>query len=127
MKKVFALAAALVAVLTFASVAPSAAEAGSGAYISIGSHGYGHHNYKHHRGEGYSGGLYYTLKHFKGHGRHHGHKPKHSGYSAGRGCHFVSKEGYWHGRPAIIGGTLCYDAHGNGYIVKGSRHLVRYY
>ncbi len=49
------------------------------------------------------------------------------GYAPSRACQPVSKTGYWHGRKAKIGGTMCYDAYGNGYIVNGSRYLIHYY
>lgn len=42
-------------------------------------------------------------------------------------CHPVSKRGYWHGAPAKIGGTMCYDRYGRSYIAPGSRHLIHYY
>ena len=41
-------------------------------------------------------------------------------------CRHVSKDGYdVYGRPALIGGTLCYDAYGRSYIVDGSRYVIR--
>jgi hypothetical protein len=43
-------------------------------------------------------------------------------------CHPVSKVDHvGHGRKAKIVGTMCYDAHGNPYIVAGSRRIVHYY
>lgn len=47
-------------------------------------------------------------------------------YRHGRDCHPVTKYGYHRGRPALIGATMCYKRNGNSYIVKGSRHLIRY-
>ncbi len=44
-----------------------------------------------------------------------------------RACHKVSKTGYWRGEHARIGGTMCYDRYGNGYVVEGSRYLIGYY
>ncbi|MGY8990659.1 MAG: hypothetical protein ACKVHL_03610 [Rhodospirillales bacterium] len=38
----------------------------------------------------------------------------------------MKKRGYWHGNRAKIGGTACVDAYGNGYVVKGSRYLIKY-
>lgn len=45
----------------------------------------------------------------------------------GRSCHATSKTGYWYGRKAKIGGTMCYDSYGGSYIVPGSRYLIHYY
>ena len=57
---------------------------------------------------------------------HRYYKPSaHRGY--GRACHTVSKIGYDNGRKAKIGGTMCYNAYGNSYVVKGSRHVIHYY
>lgn len=46
---------------------------------------------------------------------------------ANQGCQATSKTGYWQGRQAKIGGTMCYDAYGNSYVVQGSRYLIHYY
>lgn len=44
------------------------------------------------------------------------------------GCGRVHKVGRDHqGRKAVIGGTLCYDKEGRGFIVEGSRYIVEYY
>ncbi len=45
----------------------------------------------------------------------------------GGSCHATSKTGYWYGRRAKIGGTMCYDSYGGSYIVPGSRYLIHYY
>ena len=43
-------------------------------------------------------------------------------------CHPVSKKGYTrNGRKVKFGGTMCYDKHGHGFILNGSRHIIRYY
>jgi hypothetical protein len=45
-----------------------------------------------------------------------------------RACHATYKDGYdYHGRPARIGGTMCYDRFGRAYIVPGSRYVIRYH
>ena len=44
-----------------------------------------------------------------------------------RSCRNVTKEGYWDGYPALIGGRECYDRYGRAYISPNSRHLIRYY
>ena len=52
------------------------------------------------------------------------------GYGRGyyrRGCHAVTKTDYWYGRKAKIGGTMCYDNYGRGYVVPGSRYVIHYY
>jgi len=70
-----------------------------------------------------------------GHGDHRGHgshKRRHyyDGHRHGyyrHDCHKVSKHGYYHGRKAKIGGTMCYDRYGDPYIVQGSRYVIHYY
>lgn len=65
----------------------------------------------------------------RGHGGHkgtrHGGHDRYSRYH--RGCRKVSKHGYYHGREAKIGGTMCYDRYGEPYIVQGSRYVIHYY
>jgi len=87
-----------------------------------GHHRSGHHRSRHHR--------------FGGHPRHHGHDAhsarhgRHGAAHAGAGhgeCHRVYKRSHHDGRPARIGGTQCYDRHGQPYIVSGSRFVDRYY
>ena len=94
-----------------------------------------HHRKKHHKHH----------KHWRHHrhGHHHKHQnggfflsfgsrgpivhygPNHDQYA--RKCHGVVTDGYFNGRYAKVGGTMCYDRAGNGYIVDGSRYLVHYY
>ena len=65
------------------------------------------------------------------HGRRHNNPRPHNysrhNYTRHRGCHQTSKIGYRHGRKAKIGGTMCYNRYGKGYIVSGSHHVIRYY
>jgi len=90
-------------------------------------HGGGHGTVKLHIDVGHGG------KHgHRGHGGHHGsrhgghgHDARHGGY--GYDCRKVSKHGYYHGRKARIGGTMCYDRYGDPYIVQGSRYVIDYY
>jgi len=43
-------------------------------------------------------------------------------------CHPVVGYGHDHfGRRAEFGGTMCYDRFGRGYVVPGSRYLIRYF
>ena len=42
------------------------------------------------------------------------------------GCRPTTGTGYLNGRPAQFGGTMCYDAYGNAYIVRGSEHFLGY-
>ena len=46
---------------------------------------------------------------------------------ASRDCHSVWKQGRWRGRPAKVGGLMCYNRHGGSYIVSGSKYLIHYY
>ena len=77
----------------------------------------GHHTPRHHRRHprrhyGYSDGGYHTGQGYQSHG--------------GAGCHPVHRFGQWNGRPAKVGGTMCYNRNGRGYVVSGSRYLIHY-
>ena len=41
-------------------------------------------------------------------------------------CQPTSGTGYLNGRLASYGGTFCYDANGNGYVVPGSVYFIGY-
>lgn len=81
-------------------------------------HHFKRHHFKRHKGH------HAKRRHF--HRRpHHGHFSRH-GYAARGGCHEVTKVGHRHGQKALIGGVMCYDGYGRGYVVKGSRYVIRY-
>ena len=88
-----------------------------------------YHRDRHYRGGHYArGSHYYQSQRIYTPPRaypHHG--ARYRSYSHGSGCHTVSKTDYWHGRLAKIGGTMCYDAYGNPYVVSGSRYVMHYY
>lgn len=44
-----------------------------------------------------------------------------------RDCHRVVADGYWQGRWAQVGGMMCYDAAGQGFVHPNSIHLLHYY
>lgn len=48
------------------------------------------------------------------------------GKRVARDCKPTTGRGAHNGRPAIFGGTFCYDANGQGYIVPGSAHFIGY-
>jgi len=49
-------------------------------------------------------------------------------YQAARPCHATSKVGFDdYGQRVRIGGTMCYDAYGAAYIIRGSRHIIHKY
>ena len=55
-------------------------------------------------------------------------RPAYKPYRAKGACHPVVGHGSDHfGRRGKFGGTMCYDRHGQGYVVAGSRHVIRYY
>ncbi len=84
-----------------------------------------HHNKhkKHHRS-----GVFFSFGNVFGAHDYNRRNYYNGGYQAGpRDCHGVVKDGYFHGRYAKIGGTLCYDHRGSGYIVEGTRYLIQYY
>jgi len=41
-------------------------------------------------------------------------------------CQPTNGTGYVNGRLAAYGGTFCYDARGNGYVVSGSEYFIGY-
>lgn len=56
------------------------------------------------------------------------HNHRNTSYHAIQSCHATSKAGFDdYGRRVRIGGTMCYNAYGAPYIVRGSRHIIRYY
>lgn len=72
---------------------------------------------------------FHGKRHFRG-GRHlHGDRKLHGKgivRHGGRACHDVVKVGHYRGHKALVGGVMCYDRHGRGYVLDGSRHLVKY-
>lgn len=48
------------------------------------------------------------------------------GKRVARNCKPTTGRGLHRGRAAIFGGTFCYDATGQGYIVPGSEYLIGY-
>ena len=68
-----------------------------------------------------------------GQGGHYGTAPISVGYGRDptpvpAGCqrvHKIGRDDY--GRRARIGGTMCFDAAGRGFIVDGSRYIVDYF
>jgi len=66
------------------------------------------HYYRHRYSDGRWGNHYY---------RSYGHRP----------CHPVYRNGYWHGRPAKLGGTMCYGNGGHSYVVRGSEYVIHFY
>lgn len=105
-------ATVLLAALTMPAQAKSA-HAGVSAHISVPHHGGRHHHHAH------------RFHHPRAH-RHHEHGGHHHGhlyFRSARGCYPVKKYVYdHHGHATKVIRTICYDLHGNGYIVFGSRH-----
>lgn len=87
-------------------------------------HRHGHHRHRFHKHRKFHGSHFHGKRHLhggrklhrKGFVRHHG---RHA-------CHNVVKVGVYRGHKALFGGVMCYDRRGRGYILQGSRHLVRY-
>ena len=102
------------------------------------SSGYGyprahHQRYGHHHRPYYAPRRHHRPHYYGGHSRRHysysdgAYNDRHSyRHTNNRACHPVYKHGYWHGRPAKVGGTMCYNRYGNGYVVSGSRYLIHY-
>ena len=146
---------ALPAVVLAVGLAPTGATLAGGDHFSIhystgyhggGSYSYGNKHrkqYKHgkHYNKRRGGHAYYPFSHKRrGYGHSYGHGGraydnsygyKRHSYGRGheyRGCHKVSKYDYdSYGRKVKIGGTMCYDNYGSGYIVPGSRYLIGEY
>lgn len=85
-------------------------------------HKHRHHNHHGNRHKHQNGGFFLSFG-ARGPVVHYGED--HQQYA--RKCHGVVTDGYFNGRYAKVGGTMCYDRAGNGYIVDGSRYLVHYY
>ena len=116
-------------------LASAGAAAGSKLFISFGSHGYGyqsryHGHAGHHHKQGYRENRRPKTRLGSGYARkpHSNHKgfATHAGKGA-LGCHPVSK---WvtdhYGNHTKVGGTMCYDHYGQGYVIPGSRYLIKH-
>ncbi len=89
-----------------------------------------HYNKGYHR---YNHGHHYSSRRRHNYGHHNSYGPTHSYYQNKRHnsyrskpCHKVSKtivDEY--GEYQKIGGTMCYDSYGQGYVVSGSRYNIR--
>lgn len=102
------------------------------------SSGYGyprahHQRYRQHHRPYAAPRRHHRPNYYGGHSRRHysysdgGYNNRHSyRHTNSRACHPVYKRGQWHGRPAKVGGTMCYNRHGEGYVVTGSRYLIHY-
>lgn len=89
------------------------------------------------RKQAYKHGRRYNHSYWRKHG-HHGvtvygwtsrsHRSGYGRHRVGGACHPVVGKGRDHfGRRAKFGGTMCYDAYGRGYVVAGSRYVIRYF
>ncbi len=84
-----------------------------------------HHNNHWNR---HRSGVFITLGNVFGGHNYNRHNYNNGWHQSGnRNCHGVVNNGYYHGRYAKIGGTVCYDYLGRGFIVEGSRYLIHYY
>lgn len=124
-----------------------AAPAQAGVYVGVGhhgvsvgwSHGYGfaprryknYHRYhapyraaRHHANRAQRRHQRRIQQYYYAGGRNSGHY-----YRArnGRDCHPIHRKGRWRGDRALVGGTMCYNRNGRGYVVKGSRYLIDYF
>lgn len=79
------------------------------------------HRHRYWRRHGHHGVRVHDWKPF-GHRHAYGHRRIHAA------CHPVVGHGHDHfGRRAKFGGTMCYDRFGRGYVVAGSRYVIRYF
>jgi len=127
--KFFAIASIALGVAAIASPAVAGGYSkGHGDYKRYGKpgHGYSHnHGYRHNRNywrrHGHHGVRVYAWKPLR-------HRPAYAHRRIVTACHPVVGHGRDHfGRRAKFGGTMCYDRFGAGYVVAGSRHVIRYY
>ncbi|MDF1588031.1 MAG: hypothetical protein P1P93_02590 [Gammaproteobacteria bacterium] len=101
------------------------------------SAGYSHRSYGGHYGYGrhsYSGN-YYNYGHHNSYGYQKYSYPRYNtnqynsynnGSTYNKPCHDVFKTTVdEYGQSQKIGGTMCYDSHGKGYVVSGSRYQVK--
>ena len=93
-----------------------------------------HHQKKHHYSPRYSyrpnfnyGHHYKQPRYSNSSNQHHNYRyNSYSNHHGQKSCHPVTKIVVdHHGRYQSIGGTMCYDNHGQGYIALGSRHQRR--
>jgi hypothetical protein len=94
-------------------------------------HHYKQHHYKQHHYKQHHYG-YRTYNHKRRHASHQQSYSTHLGYSTNqsysKACKPIHKyisDGY--GGSTKVGGTMCYDPDGNGYLVPGSRYVIDEY
>jgi len=104
------------------AAATAAAHDNGGAYKTYGNDRHWHHYDKRYwKRHGHAGVTVFAWKPVGG-WPSYGYRRMHSA------CHGVVGHGYDHfGRRATFGGTMCYDRAGRGYVVPGSRYVIRYF
>jgi len=130
--KVFAALAALVLGLSLGGPAEAKHDkryptAGAFAHGSPGYQGHDRKPFHKHNGHKHQGHKRYWHQGQKRHHQPHGQAYGYYGRYPAASCHRVSRDGYWRGRPAQIGGLKCFDRYGRAYIKQGSHRLLRYY
>ena len=125
----------LIVALTAAGLLLASAPAWAGGYGYGYKHGYSHYGYRHH-GHGHGHGAI-VVGALVG-GLILGHLLTRPAYAAPRyyapppprlvlgGCRSTTGTGYLNGRPALFGGTMCYDQYRRGYVTPGSQYFIGY-
>ena len=105
------------------------------------SYGHGHYKYGHykrgHHGHGYGGAVVVgalvgglVLGHLLTRPAYYAPPPRPYYAPPPRpalgNCLPTTGTGYLYGRPALYGGTMCYDPYGRAYILRGSEHFIGY-
>ena len=93
------------------------------------SYGYSSNYYSPYYGTGYGTGSSYSGGYYgAGYGSRYGASGYSNIYNGAYNCTSVNKvERDSYGRRVLMGGTKCYDAYGQSFIVPGSRYVIKYY
>lgn len=127
MKRTLAALTVLAAAFLVTPLTAPEAQAGGGIYVQIGDHGNNHHQKKHWQNR------HRHKKHWHNH-----HNNRHwGGFVLNLGtpyyqpqpqpCQAVERDGYFRGRYAHLGETICYNGHGRAYVVEGSTYVLYFY
>lgn len=136
MKRITSTSSFILAVIVSLPLSQTANARGYGGHHGHGHHGHhsGHYGYGHRYNYGYGHRPYYGGSHYIRHPGYSGYAThgNYAGYPANNyvsqpnGCRQVYKNTYdEYGNPQQIGGTMCYDNYGQGYVVEGSRYRMR--
>lgn len=91
-------------------------------------HNYGHRHHRKHRRHGWNSSFFFAfpLVQQRSYPVSQAYVQPTPAPRARFNCQPTTGTRYINGRPATVGGTYCYDAYGQGYVVPGSEYFIGY-